>query len=235
MSFIDTVNIEEDRRARKPFVFGLVVAKVASRLEDGTYELIYDSIGSGERSAPARVIMPMAGGGRGVYFMPEPGDEVIVAFEQGDPNLPIVLGAVWNERDQPPDEVRPSESGNDVRAIVSRSRHEFLFDDAPGREKVTLKTQGGNVFELDDTPGAAKVSLQTAGGLTFVLDDVQQSLTVQVPGSITITAGTVSITGVGGIDLVANQLLTIDGTPFIAHVHAPPVIPPLGTTGPVKP
>jgi uncharacterized protein involved in type VI secretion and phage assembly len=235
MRFVESATYDEDRRACMPLVLGLVVAKVSKRLDDGTYELVYDSIGSGEKSAPARVVMPMAGGGRGVYFMPEEGDEVIVAFEQGDPNLPIVLGAVWNERAQPPDAVRASESGNDVRAIVSRSGHKLVFDDKSGREKITLATQGGHSLELDDMPGAAKVTLKTTGGLTFQLDDVQKSLTIQVPNSITISTTTLSITTTGGISLIANQLLTIDGMPFLAHVHAPPVIPPAGTTGPVKP
>src|SRR5262245_60407294 len=139
MGFVHSMNQEEDRRAAAPLVCGLVVAKVSRRLDDGTYELVYDSIGSGEKSAPARVVMPMAGNGRGAYFMPEPEDEVIVGFEQGDPNLPIVLGAVWNESQTPAGAVRASESGNDVRGIVSRSGHQLVFDDAAGREKVTLR------------------------------------------------------------------------------------------------
>jgi len=234
MSFVAETCKQEDRQATAPLIPGLVIAKVHKRLDDGTYELIYRSIGSDEHSAPARVVMPMAGGGRGVYFMPEPGDEVIVGFEQGEPNLPIVLGAVWNESAKPPEAARASESGNDVRTIVSRSGHQVTLDDSAGKEKVTVRTHGKHELTLDDSAGAAKISIQTAGGLSLVFDDVQKSLTISAPISITLRTGLLTLAASGGIALSANGLLTIDGTPFLAHIHTGGTIPP-GVTGPVKP
>jgi type VI secretion system secreted protein VgrG len=50
----------------------------------------------------ARMTTPSAGGGRGFMFMPEKGDEVLVAFEHGDPERPMVVGALWNGVDQAP-------------------------------------------------------------------------------------------------------------------------------------
>ena len=38
----------------------------------------------------------MAGDGRGTYFLPEVGDEVLVGAEAGDPSHLYVLGALWN-------------------------------------------------------------------------------------------------------------------------------------------
>ena len=50
-----------------------------------------------------RMVVPYAGHERGIQFMPEVGDEVAVAFEEGDPARPYVLGALWNGMDRPPD------------------------------------------------------------------------------------------------------------------------------------
>jgi len=50
----------------------------------------------------ARIATPMAGGGRGAYFLPEVNDEVLCAFEHGDVRFPYVVGALWNGKDAPP-------------------------------------------------------------------------------------------------------------------------------------
>ena len=50
----------------------------------------------------ARVCTPMAGKERGIFFLPEVEDEVLVVFEHGDPRRPVVLGGLWNGVDKPP-------------------------------------------------------------------------------------------------------------------------------------
>ena len=39
----------------------------------------------------------MAGRNRGTWFVPEAGDEVLVAFEHGDVKEPYVIDALWCE------------------------------------------------------------------------------------------------------------------------------------------
>ena len=50
----------------------------------------------------ARLVVPMTGSGRGSWYLPEVGDEVLVAFEHGDIRRPIVIGGFWNGSNQPP-------------------------------------------------------------------------------------------------------------------------------------
>src|SRR5580693_8955976 len=45
----------------------------------------------------ARVAVPMAGRERGSYTLPAVGDQVVVAFENGDVDRPIVIGALWSK------------------------------------------------------------------------------------------------------------------------------------------
>ena len=47
----------------------------------------------------ARVVVPMAGDQRGTWFMPEVGDEVLVAFERGELDRPFLIGRVYDGDD----------------------------------------------------------------------------------------------------------------------------------------
>ena len=50
----------------------------------------------------ARLSNMMAGMGRGSFFVPQIGDEVLVAFNHGDVREPYVIGTLWNTMDRPP-------------------------------------------------------------------------------------------------------------------------------------
>ncbi len=84
----------------------------------------------------ARIAAPMAGPGRGTYFLPEVDDEVLVAFEHGSPEFPYVLGGLWNGKDKPPE--TNSDGKNDVRVIKSRSGHVIRLTDTKGSEQIEI-------------------------------------------------------------------------------------------------
>ncbi|MGH3922509.1 MAG: phage baseplate assembly protein V [Pseudonocardiaceae bacterium] len=84
----------------------------------------------------ARIATPMAGRGRGAYFLPEVDDEVLVAFEHGSPEFPYVLGGLWNGKDKPPE--TNSDGKNDVRVIKSRSGHVIRLTDTRGSEQIEI-------------------------------------------------------------------------------------------------
>src|SRR6185436_10757590 len=75
----------------------------------------------------ARIAIPMAGKERGTYFLPEPDDQLLVVFELGDINRPIVIGSVWSKQQEP---VETNDSGkNNTKLIKSKSGHRIIFDD----------------------------------------------------------------------------------------------------------
>lgn len=247
MNPIEQLMQAETTQGRERRVYGVVTARVTGVMEDGTYEVAYLSMGSNEPSAPARVMMPMAGDRRGTYFFPEAGDEVVVAFENGDTNFPVILGAVWNNQAPPPEQAEASPE-NHVRTIVSRSGHELTFDDRPSGEKVKIKTKGGHELLLDDTP-PGKVTLKSRGGIAIEMDDLTGTLTLRAPLAIAFQSPTASMTISAGMQVnsPAGVILTttgsatasavvIDGKPFGLHMHLPPVVPTVPpTTGPVAP
>jgi len=244
-SVFGTLMGPQTSQARERRLFGLVTAKVTGIMADGTYEVSYLSMGDDEPSAPARVMMPNAGAKRGMYFFPDTGDEVVIAFQNGDVNSPVILGAAYNSDSQPPDQAKPSPDNN-VRTIVSRSGHEITLDDSPGAGKVTVKSKSGHQVVMDES-GAGKVTVASAGGATIEIDDGAGSVKISAPVQIELSAPvlklsatTMTVSAPGGFQVnttgsVTASTFVVDGKPFGLHVHAPPVIPPAGTTGPVGP
>ncbi len=113
-----------------------------------------------QESAWAPISAPLAGKDRGLWFMPEVGDEALVAFEQGDFNHPFILGFLWNGSDLPP-ATDPKE-----RVLVTPGGHELRFHDTDGSKKITLKTSGGLEIVMDD---AASSITMTGGGRSIKL------------------------------------------------------------------
>ena len=173
----------------------------------GRVTLSYPWLGTSGESDWARIAVPMAGAGRGTYFVPEPGDEVLVAFENGDIDYPYVVGALWNGEDQPPEDA-PDED-NDVRQIRSRSGHELTFDDENGQEAISIETAGGHTVVLDD--GADAISIEDTGGNRIEFDSSSRSLSITSDTTVTIEAPNIELSSSGNLDIEAGGVLTLDG------------------------
>lgn len=166
-----------ERWQRQPPQLGIAFAEVASVGDDG-YTLTYLSGNHDAPSAPARVATLMAGNQRGTFFMPEVGDEVVVGFELGDINRPVILGALWSDVDAPPSNADTS-SSNNIRTIVSRAGHQITLDDTQGAGKVQIKIAGDpptGGFEITIEAGPQpKINIKTTGVIAtsrIVLDGV---------------------------------------------------------------
>ena len=144
--------------------------------------------GGGAYLAWARQATLMAGSGRGTWFVPEPGDEVLVGFEAGDPRRPFVLGALWNGSDKTPESMDGA-GRNNVRVIHSRSGHELRLDDTAGAAKVVVSTPGGQKLTLTDTPPTVEIA--DASGNTVRME--ASGITVSASGKVTVTAATAEI------------------------------------------
>lgn len=112
----------------------------------------FPCFGDPDTSWWAPVVSLGAGEERGWFFLPEIDDEVVVMFEHGDIRRPVVLGAVWNGKDAPPDS---NGGGNERRVIVSREGSRITFDD-----------DGGKVI-LEDGGGAGTITISTENKITI--------------------------------------------------------------------
>jgi uncharacterized protein involved in type VI secretion and phage assembly len=136
----------------------------------------------------ARLATLMAGPGRGTWFVPQAGDEVLVAFEGGNPSRPVVVGALWNGSDAPPESMDGA-GANTIRSITTRNKVKVTLDDADGRERLVLETPAGQKVTLQDGPGS--VTIEDANGNSVKLEPA--GITVTASAKVTVNAGTVEV------------------------------------------
>lgn len=132
--------------------YGVVIGVVTNNKDPdklGRVKVKFPWLSEQEESNWARIVSPMAGQDRGLYFLPEVNDEVLVAFEQGDVTFPYVLGALWNGKDKPP--VTNEDGKNDVRILKSRSGHIIRLTDKAGEEKIEIIDKSGKNSIVIDT------------------------------------------------------------------------------------
>lgn len=158
----------------------------------------------------ARVAVLSAGMGSGTYFIPQPGDEVLVAFNQGDVREPYVIGCLWNSIDRP-----PSLATTDpitLRKISTLTGHEITIDDKT--QSITIANSTGQKVVLDPSQvqvstsgGTAKITLSTFGTLAI---EASLSLELKAP-SISIQATTLELKGDASASLSGDGECVIKG------------------------
>jgi hypothetical protein len=108
--------------------------------------------------------VPFAGPGEGFYMLPNPGANVWVEFEEGDPRHPIWTGCFWLTQGIPPKALLPT-----VRTITTRAA-EVTLDDTPGAGGVTLKV-GPPTVAVPCTVSLSVTGIEiTVGNATIKLD-----------------------------------------------------------------
>lgn len=172
-------------------------------------------------TAWARLSTFMAGNNRGSWFIPEPDDEVLVSFVAGDPRHPVVVGALWNGQDQPPEQM---DADNNRRTIQSRSGHVLRFDDTAGASKVEVLSAGGHRVVLDDASGGTVTIQHTNGAMIEI--DVTGKVTVTALSQLAVTAPLVTVdaamsrfSGVVQADtVITNAVISASYTPGAGNV-----------------
>ncbi|MEU6716717.1 phage baseplate assembly protein V [Nonomuraea sp. NPDC046802] len=97
----------------------------------------------------APVATPMAGPGAGLFCLPSPGDQVLVAFEHGDFGRPYVIGALWSNTTAKP--VLAPPGVNTVRRIRTPAGHAITLDDTPGLERIVIEHKLGSSLTFTPT------------------------------------------------------------------------------------
>lgn len=200
MSLYRALAGERPEALRPGRVVGVVPALVTNNDDpdkQGRVKVKFPWLSDREESDWARVAGPYAGKGRGLYVLPEVGDEVLVAFEHGEVARAYVLGALWNGVDTPP------------------------ADDGDGRDRKVLRTRSGHLIRLDDSDGAEKIEiLDKTGKNTLTVDSAANTVTIAADrdivlkapqGTVKIEAQKVEMTASGEAKLEASGTMTVKG------------------------
>jgi phage protein D/phage baseplate assembly protein gpV len=156
----------------------------------GRVKVSFPRLSDDVTSSWAPCVRPMAGAGIGFYALPEPGDQVLVAFEDGDLGKPYVLGGLWNA-EQPPPAIN-ADGANTTRVIKSRAGHTITFDDTTAAGKLVIEDRAGSTITMNSLDGSMRIS--AAGDLTI---SALGNLTLEAAGgttTITMDATQVNVT-----------------------------------------
>ena len=182
--------------------------------------------GESVHEAWARIATLMAGANHGTWFIPDVGDEVVVAFEQGNLDRPYVLGGLWNSANPPPETMDVS---NNKKLVRSRNGVQITIDDQGGRESIVIETPGGQKLTLEDGPGAVvltdsngnSVELRTNGiTVNAASRVVLNASVVEVnAGSVSVSAAISKFSGVVQCDtLISNSVISQSYTPGAGNI-----------------
>lgn len=129
-----------------------------------------------------RVMTPSAGSSdaidknRGIVFIPEKGDQVMVGFEFGDPNRPYVMGSMFHGNNG-----KGGESNNAIKNIITRSGLKIVFNDDEG--SLHIEDPSGNTWDLD---GKGNIGINAPKNMTI---KVGENMDVTVSKNISISVG----------------------------------------------
>ena len=101
-------------------------------------------------SRRVRVAQFWAGKTRGAWWCPRIGDEVLIAYEDGDPDRPMVVGSVYNGENTVPMPLPSKKTQSGILTKSSKSSdgyHMLMFDDTVNKERIKLRSQRDLMFK----------------------------------------------------------------------------------------
>ncbi|MCP1676424.1 phage baseplate assembly protein gpV [Natronocella acetinitrilica] len=166
----------------------------------------------------ARLAQFLAGSGRGAWFVPDVGDEVLIAFDAGDPGRPFIIGSLWNGKTAP-----PPAADTPHRHSITTHKGTLVIDDNPeqgsvtlalGDEQLSVVLREGHGVEIRN--GDARVSV---GNQQIEIDAVTEvtikASTVRLSaGVVNVDAGMLKASGVIQADMIiASTVSAVTYTP----------------------
>lgn len=166
----------------------------------------------------ARTASTYATNEAGTFFLPEPGDEVVVGFMNQDPSHPVVLGTLYGQKHKPPFEY---EAKNNRKAIVTREKLSIGFDEE--KKVITISTPEKNTVEISDEGQYIKLTDQHSNEITMDKEGItlssSKNITLKAKENITMEAtskisgkaeGDVSMEG-ADVKIRAKTNVTVQG------------------------
>lgn len=185
-------------RHSRPLMAGLYSAKVTGPSGEKIHvdefgrikvKFRWDRLGEDKDTSSCwvRVAQSAAGAWGGTWFLPRVGDEVLVAFLDGDPDRPVVTGSVYGKDAKPPflPKDNRAQSGIRTRSYKSDSADDaniFRFEDKKGSEEVFLHAQKNLLVEVenDETRKIDHDQTETIkNARTVTINDSHDTLTIE--------------------------------------------------------
>jgi uncharacterized protein involved in type VI secretion and phage assembly len=212
-SLVDTLSTTVPSSFRRVGLLIGVVTNITDPDSSGRVKVKFPSLGDDVESEWARVVSVGAGAGRGVTFLPEVNDEVIVGFEGDDITRPLVFGGLYNGKDVGLD-YGVQNGAVAKRQIVSRAGHviELADADADPDQHIAMTLKGGNhVLHLGKDNLLAKVPAGTPA--TLQAGDAKVDIDGQ--GNMTLEATKITIKATTDVE-ISGLNITLKATTKLA-------------------
>ena len=151
-----------------------------------------------------RVLTPHSGLDKGMHFIPEIGDDVIVGFEVGNAERPYVMGSFYTGINKPEEW---QTDANNVKAIRTRSGHTIELNDTEGEEKINIYDNEGSIITFDTQ--AKSLTINATETIDIAAKNInisaEENITIGAQGNIEIASdGDTAMQAEGAIDIQAN-------------------------------
>jgi uncharacterized protein involved in type VI secretion and phage assembly len=200
-----------------------IVTNIKDPEKLGRVKIRWPHIGPDVESNWARVVSPH----HGMMLRPAVGQEVLVAFEDGDINKPYVMGALWNSKNHPPNQ-RGGDgeiSSSDHFMITTPKGNMIAVMDKPG-DGVGFQHHDGPVIQAYTDDGATGIELNANGDsqddCRLVMATGDNIISVDAKGNIEITSkegdiaikstmGKLTLEAMSGIEITSQGQVKIKG------------------------
>jgi len=227
----------------KPFVQGpqtaLVVGKAGEEIWVDKYgrvivQFYWDRLGQQNENSSCwiRVSQPWAGGNWGSMWIPRIGQEVIVSFEEGDPDRPLITGRVYNAGQMPPYTLPDYQTRSTFMSRSSKgggtsNYNELRFEDKMGDEQIFINAEKDMDLRVENDSrefiGANRSLIVTTNQLEQIQTDkhlhVEGNHFEKIDGNMSLNVGgnqMESVTGNKSLSVTGNQSESITGNVSLA-------------------
>jgi uncharacterized protein involved in type VI secretion and phage assembly len=187
----------EERRGWGGLVIGIVTNN-ADPEKLGRVKVTFPTLSAEDESTWARVVSPGAGRARGMQWLPEVDDEVLIGFELDDRTRPVVLGGLWNRSDAPPQADVAANGVIAARVLASRKDSRLVLTDDPTPAVELVLAGGACLVHLEDAESTVK------GDRKLVVSATQ--VEVRATQKLTLNGAQVEITASGPMTLSGKPI-----------------------------
>ena len=160
-------------------------------------QMVWQEAGS-EKTPWIRLLQPHSGSGKGFYFVPEIGEEVLVGFQGGNAEKPYVIGAQYNGKEKS----GYADKENNIKAVHTRSGNRLLLNDETG--DVSLESQKGRTIAI--FYGNGNIEIKAPETMTLNAKNlninVSQNMTTNVGMNASENVGMNKTTSIGLVNLL---------------------------------
>jgi len=160
-------------------------------------QMMWQEAGS-EKTPWIRLLQPHSGSGKGFYFVPEIGEEVLVGFQGGNAEKPYVIGTQYNGKEKS----GYADKENSIKAVHTRSGNRLLLNDETG--DVSLESQKGQTIAI--FYGNGNIEIKAPETMTLNAKNlninVSQNMTTNVGMNASENVGMNKTTSIGLVNLL---------------------------------